>query len=359
MGAPWRFLPCSNCCEGECNRFEDDFDRESSSNIGSDWTEEAGDWSIESDDFLTTADTNAIAIASWNVHVNHLAHRVQVKVDGSTDDVLRIIGGWADSSNYWYGQAALAAGGIEFSLWKVSGGSATQETATITDTGEGAFSAPLDLHLCLYSAGVEFMYREAGGNEWRTGGNAVGGVFLGKQGGVGTGGTAAGIEFDEFEISEHRSSHILCPPCPPPTTHLRCPLCISNQTPVTFRAVFSGITEDGCGDCSELNSTWDLPFYNATTIVCRWGYDPTTLEWEFCNIGAIHAEIWVAGGGGFDVKVHYKCAGTGTPDCIEYEKHYDTEPDCLSFNSENIPWVSTDARVDCNASASTCSLTAV
>lgn len=35
------------CCEGECWWWEDRFNREESTNIGSDWVEVRGDWDIK------------------------------------------------------------------------------------------------------------------------------------------------------------------------------------------------------------------------------------------------------------------------------------------------------------------------
>ena len=56
----FRFQP--GCCCGGCLAFADNFNRADSSTVGNDWTEAAGDWSINS---------NAVRVSSSSASLSH------------------------------------------------------------------------------------------------------------------------------------------------------------------------------------------------------------------------------------------------------------------------------------------------
>lgn len=89
---PYRFSPCNRCCEPppECGYFEDLFDREDSGDLGANWAETAGSWSIAGEKLVTSSSD-----AEVTCQVEHPNSRVeysaQVRVYPSAKgDVMRL-----------------------------------------------------------------------------------------------------------------------------------------------------------------------------------------------------------------------------------------------------------------------------
>ncbi len=242
---------CPECCEEEpppCTQFEDNFDRSNSSDIGSDWSEESGDWSIASNK-LSISSANALCLC--DVSLDH-PYALEVIVEGSTaDDDIHIIFNYVDSDNYTFIRITVNDGsGNRLEIVDRVGGVETMlsDTAHALSTG-----SPQGVMLCVYDT---YVWLETPGE------NISAHVTVGSSVcGLGTGDTVTGtITFDDFSITTPRSVNPLCDltPCDEvcscsddfdtlPTTHLEVVISGTvNRSPTV------------CTDCEDFDGTYLL-----------------------------------------------------------------------------------------------------
>lgn len=66
---PNRHVPGCRCCQPACTAWKDSFNRADDTDIGADWTEDAGDWEIVSNE-LTTSDSDAELVRDAGTYVS-------------------------------------------------------------------------------------------------------------------------------------------------------------------------------------------------------------------------------------------------------------------------------------------------
>lgn len=133
------FWPCSQCC-GPCLRFNDAFN----STLGANWTQVAGSWSVSGGQ-LEVATSGAMIIEdtvgsdlSGNIQVN-----CTLPADGS---IIRIIGGYQDSSNYVYGELEIVSSATKVRVGQVLGGVDT--VMKESDGGGGSIGSETSFRFC-------------------------------------------------------------------------------------------------------------------------------------------------------------------------------------------------------------------
>lgn len=242
--------PCPGCCDPgccdpeRCFYFQDDFDRGDSGDLGSDWSEEAGAWSIASNQ-LATDSSNAVAIAQT---AGSIPYVVQCRITGLSGDELRVIACYQDTDNYVFAQLTYGATISTLYLYSRSGG-------VDTELASGAFThasgAALDIKICVKSGVVQVDSKTSAWvrrfTEYTT--TATGTA------GCGTGSTSNTASFGSFSIQKHSETLTGCPDCKRP-----CTACVDAVTPDAFQAIISGVTQ-GAGqdaDCPNMNGTWVL-----------------------------------------------------------------------------------------------------
>lgn len=134
-----------------------------------------------------------------------------------------------------------------------------------------------------------------------------------------------------------------------------CAACDDGNGPQQIQITITGITDDGCGDCDDLNGDYICELNttdpDAGDPSCNW-------RLAFANIcGDIQADIYV-GRSGADVVVEVLLSGFGSFD-HRFTKTYSavSSIDC-NFVAEDIPWDSQTA-TNCDSSAATATLTAL
>lgn len=118
------------CCD--CEEYEDNFNRADNDDLGDDWTEVSGDWSIASSE-LSEAGASAIAIYDKAMPTQWMKARITI-VDEQCGDVYKLYVSWKDANNHVYGMYELLcttsypAPGYNYriSLHSVSGGVDTE-----------------------------------------------------------------------------------------------------------------------------------------------------------------------------------------------------------------------------------------
>jgi hypothetical protein len=134
----------------------DNFDRTNSTNLGSDWTEAAGDWSISSNALLASNSADAHMLATTADHNADCYAEIAVS---NYSAVVGILLRYQDSSNYYMGRYRDATGNFE--IWKCESGTFTLlgtasrskpgNNATIRFTAEATTLAVIASGLSEYS----------------------------------------------------------------------------------------------------------------------------------------------------------------------------------------------------------------
>jgi len=146
-----------------------------------------------------------------------------------------------------------------------------------------------------------------------------------------------------------------------------CANCLNSDAPVEIDVTFAGITNDGCDECANLNSTYRLTIL--PTLSCGWGYldnnglaacDPIRNdgEWNF-----IHVRIGQIPFGDFTISVFiYKEWANflfGGSDSMSWNKASSSRFDCLNLENYDIPQSFNTTHGDCDNSSATCTITSV
>lgn len=273
------FNPGCCCGEGpapECEILVDDFNRANSGSLGADWTEDAGSWSIDSNE-LETSSSNAVALAVAT-NPDGPASYVSAKVKfASTSSTARLIVAATDASNYLYADLLCDGASSILRLYRMTGG-----TPGLLATFFGSLTVntatQYDWYLC-YS-----------GSTLSTGilGQTLSIGAFGDSGqgvGVGTGTVAGAVNFDDFSATRVSED---CSTCAPPAT---CTQCCDGGGPFEIVADFTGLSGvDGeCENCELLPLEYTLVFSGVSGFPssCRWNFRDQYCDWP-CGISDPH-----------------------------------------------------------------------
>lgn len=205
------------CCCAECVIFEDGFDRDDSSSLGTNWTETSGEWEIVTNALEVDAGDSILLYsgAFTETYFNLLA---VINADTVADEA-RLIFAYEDSSNYWYAQARIDTDLVFVSIWQVAGGTPTNMTGELSQkasTTEYGASDDFILRVC-YSSG-RLIVNVIGGTD-PTGEVGIGIVHLlsgalpAGDVGLGTGDQTGTIRFLSFTFEKNFAEETACPFC--------------------------------------------------------------------------------------------------------------------------------------------------
>lgn len=240
------------CCES-CDIFSDDFNRADSSDLGADWDEVSGSWSITSNT-LRTSSTNAVAVSSASTGTSTLYLKALVKGDTSSDCV-RLVFAYENSSNYWFAELFLGAAKA-VRIGQVVAGFPTilQSTSPITTSLNTFYrfsvcvSQTNIVHAVVYdSSGSGFIGQVQHASSTSL---PVGLV------GVGTGSPVNNVEFDDFEL------RVVSEDCEQCTGY--CTACVDPiGMPPAWDITMPSLPSGGCNtaQCTAVGATWRAEFY--------------------------------------------------------------------------------------------------
>lgn len=263
-----------SCCPCEdCQLFRDYFNRAAGTDLGSNWTEAAGQWTLESPSRLATDDTSAIVLST----TTSSAVGIAVTAKGASGDKVRLIAGYQDANNYFYAEFTWGTGTID--LYKRSGGS---DTLLQTGTGtllNGTFAR---ISLCLDGSGN---VRAAGGAIVVAASSTA---PTGSQYGLGTGATNSGSV--QFTVAESYVVSATCEACPVIIEHVGCNPPFNNccqqedeayQYEVDLGA--GGYVNDNCNNCAAVSGVFVLTRVGSD---CAWRYEDDAFCPQTCSSGS-------------------------------------------------------------------------
>jgi hypothetical protein len=337
FGVCW--WPCCGTPPPDCTVFEDNFDRSDSTNLGSDWTETTGNSTITSNALRFTT-TNAVA--TCNTNSPNASRSIKADFSGSaTNNIGRIVIG----THKIEVKCSATTGFIRLinPVGSVSESSATNLNFPV------ATSTPVvvcyDAALGIISASVP----SVAGCSF----TATGETVVGLTNGLGTGGTVSGsVSWDNFELLDINDD---CS-CELGDRTFGCPDCIDKISPLYMQVDVSGVTNDGCTNCSSLNGTYILPYDGIYEGGCNWVLDlvstltgcgspssrPTGLSVSLRS-GAFHF-----------INIHFTGRGTfvyNFPDTTDY--------DCLTLSLSFPSGVDYPGDTSCNFSGASATLTSL
>lgn len=333
---------CS-CCVA-CDIFYDDFNRSDGTNLGSDWDEVSGAWAI---------DTNRLSCTSDGIAICQTAHpdaearqKVAVDVYGTDDgDSMIVIVDYVDSDNYHY--ASVEVGNNLLRFYKRTGGSTSQlgDSVSITMAAEEWHS----LEVCF--SGTAITASVNGGVFHSRATTEHGGLYAG----LGAALTSAGPAlFDDFNYDKRYSStNTICLTCS------YCEGCLHGAVPAIIKAVVSGMADDVCSNCDNLDATYYVPFdeTGSTPTACRWEYEHG-LSCDDCNtIGDEPIIIEISSGGRIRVWLHTATEPLVGACSTSWEQTATGSAlNCMSLSSLSIPYWQ-EVESCCDGSGATCLLT--
>lgn len=237
MSGVSRHMPGCGCCG--CTEFEDVFTRADSSNIGSDWSEESGAWEIASNKLKGTS--NGIAV--YNTAVSQNSYKVQAVVRSDTaNDQVGLVAYYTDANNYYSVILDIGAGARTLKIFETSGGVTTERDSA--SVSAAAVDTDHTISLCItHDGSTARLVARFGASTfayWEDSSPLTGpgkaGVYRKSAAGVTT--------WDDFAIDLTNTD--TCPDC-------GIPCCFDELVPVCLKLVVSGLVDNTCTDCNELN----------------------------------------------------------------------------------------------------------
>ena len=270
MAAPWRFLPCSNCCD--CVIFTDDFNR---TNIGNDWQQKSGTWSIESNRLKGCGSGTQMLWTGPEELTDNFSVQVQVTFAAEGQKARIFFGG--DGSRAFYAEfevGPIINPGTYYAYYlfytRIFDPDGAQIGATSEHTLNSGSYETLSCFLCIWSDGDDYRILTAGllyGSTLYAGGR-FGKVDVASfpGGHVGLGGDDADtcLLFDDLKLARPEGQ---CIPCKKQCAHIKW-----DEKPSCLKITFEGFGNGPCmlwGDwegCHCLNRTIYLADYGG----CSW-----------------------------------------------------------------------------------------
>jgi hypothetical protein len=257
---PCRGADCP-CTAQTCTIFSDDFTR-ADGDPGADYTIQAGSPAIGSNRLVLGA-SNLITIDTTIVDSGAMS--ISAKFNGATNDQVKLILGYVDTSNYFY--AILTIGTSKtVSLYERSGGSDTLlHTGTVTTPAGSDFTfvACLGFGKFTCRVGTSALVK----HDVTTPSPTV-------YGGIGTGTVASTLQGDDVRLSRLFDDD-----------HANCELCsgvcvaCADDLPRVVTVLIPGIVNGTCSDCvSQYGGLWVLAYGGTVTSVFGNQYEYWTSE---------------------------------------------------------------------------------
>lgn len=282
------------CCPpAGCDYFSDDFNRADSSDLGSDWTETAGDWSIASN-LLAVSTASAVVTCNTTHPTSGTAYRVSVAMCGGQEgDALRA---WINNDPTTFGEVTFhtdgATGRARLRLFVA--GTLVGETDIWAPPGEWCY-----VYLCTDGDHVAL---GVGGTLYLSAPMTITSSVCG----LGTGALngAMPAKFDNFRLTKHYSDDATCPACGESCTFFyEYPLGDpTNQTPAmspaswTFVGSWNWLSTADAGAKATIfiENPSGLPRYAMVSLsIYSLGFDPDRIQHAriFADDGEVYAEF--------------------------------------------------------------------
>lgn len=201
------------CC---CLISKDDFDRVDSSDLGSDWTEESGDWSIASQE-LAIGDANSLLVntneSSGATAYVYVAGQLDTNGGPSGQHRMRVVVDYVDSSNYHFAEIDVDWFGGGIAAINIGVRTSGSDTILTSDTYADwlTVSTPFQVKVCLLDGYLVANVINASDSEMATTSSTI----------TNKNGTMAGLAivdaedwtFTRFEWQKHDSESGGCPDC--------------------------------------------------------------------------------------------------------------------------------------------------
>lgn len=138
-----------------------------------------------------------------------------------------------------------------------------------------------------------------------------------------------------------------------------CVPCEDELSPANWKLVVSGVVDQGCSNCSDMNGTYIVPWVND----CRWRLLDTTVDPCSCPSGnclSIGINIDDIGGGDYRIwGFMFHRNGVATENSLQFEKIYvGAKPDCDTLVDEVLALFQGADSPACSGASATFKLTA-
>lgn len=347
------------CCEPVLT---DDFNRADSTSIGSNWSEDAGDWEI-SGNTLTCNDAGARVISTASSALPYMHIDVKLKVTAAGTHAFRIIANYVDSDNYHYCRISVDDDGAGKSLMQLcvrSGG-----TETVLSTQPIRFLTNNEwfrVRFCVVSGGFLQAYVRTDSSTCPAAEVGATVFAAGKKMGFAVE-DATDWYIDDLVWSPHKNGDS-CPDC-----NTDCLTCLDAQVASQVKVVLSGIVRNGlsdvCHDCPGRDGTYILDYDS-----CDVGDESNTWSLDIdasacpAAIGTPTIALRVDKGGAngafrVQVTLNYYDASFGGPAFIRWSSDVDDSPDCDGWVNQSIAFETNGSWSYCDGSAATCLITSL
>ena len=192
---PCNFAAFRFCCPTGCVYFSDTFDRANNTNLGADWTETSGDWSIDTNRLKIAATDNAKCTCNTTHPTASTKYIVSVSVSLSTDgDVARV---FVNNSGQFAEVERITSACGRLRLY---------DGTTCKGSCNVALGGFTRLVVCVEAAKIHV---GTGGSPMLTiPATATSSVVA-----LGTGACTGTVLFEDFSLSKHNSDDATCPAC--------------------------------------------------------------------------------------------------------------------------------------------------
>ena len=297
-----RTCQCCHTFTG-CTIVQDSFERADSTDVGSEWLEVAGDWSISGNAVTVTA-TDGLLIAAAT-RATYFAHYL---VDATLSDGGRLVFDYLDADN-WYALQYLKGIGRVY-LYQCSGGMVSFQDSLLTISSQ---PASISLRVCVNGSTLIV----------NRGTNAIVRTFTpfgGNRAGVGC--ASGSVTIDDFLFSYDRSDDPTCPFC-----NANCTTCADNSQTLTEYLVdlanFTFTSNQGSNDCARCEAISGEFTVAATPTGCLWQY----VEQDFCGSGCTDPDCLPLA----DLVITLKLIPLGSGDCrleVRISLSINSAPNC-------------------------------
>lgn len=341
------------CCCG-CGITEDDFNVPSdTSDMGSKWSEVAGDWQNVSDKAVIASD-DALMITTAAHPDSETTGIVTCTVDHEASGIQsKIIICYEDTDNYLYCRITSGSPHTVALYQRVAGVDsvlgATGFLASVTSNGLDA----LTVALC-HTGNVLSVNVENGSGSIRSLTRVVAAPSSGTKAGLGTGTVSSNdVIFDDFVFARHNDdAHPTCADC-----SLECNTCDNDIAPPAFLVYVEGLLDTAsCNDCAQHDGSYVVPMTGLITDQCTWTY--VGGSWTCSPTNSTVFNIIVReekSGSNYFLRVTI-VPETGQTHIFQID-YGTTKPDCYAYDDTDVPYSSstgpTDLSSQCGADATT------
>ncbi len=232
--------PCRGCCF-TCVYFSERFARADSSDLGSDWTEVSGAWSISSQELVVSSQN---AICKCNEANPQNTPEVVVDIDvthGTAEgDWVRVIVDYQDSDNYYFADSGLFSANKSLRLGKrVAGVETILKESGITARSPEKIRVMFGQVFCITT------WDEDGLNPWMIITDEPVAPTTDRVA-LGAGEINEEVAFDNLVLRLHNETNSACPGCQYPCTR-----CVGGFTPPGYDVTLGGVQNTGsCAQCA-------------------------------------------------------------------------------------------------------------